>query len=69
MNNFKRKKMLSDKARRKHNRWHPSSCRKGSVAYEAREERINSWFRPKYIRHNFKAQPWWTPDELNDVAM
>ena len=68
MNAFTRKKALSDATRREHNRWHPSSCRKGSVAWEAREERINSWYRPKYDRHGFQTPPGWTPDDLNDIA-
>jgi hypothetical protein len=69
MNNFKRKKMLSDTTRRKYNRRHPSSCRNYSVAWEEREERINSLHRTKYNRHSFNTPWWWTPDCLNDVAM
>ena len=68
MNNFKRKKALSDASRHAHITRHPSFCRSG-IAQAEYYRWMCEYHRPKYNRHGFKAQPWWTPDELNDVAM
>ena len=73
MNNFKRKKMLSDEARRKFNSKHPSRNKGGWVGvyidWFIRCKKYNDLRAKKYNRHGFKTPRWWTPDELNDVAM
>ena len=70
MNEFTRKKALSDASRRERNSKRPSIHRHG-IAFETKLRRVLAITKTgrKYDRHGFKT-PWgWTPDELNDVAM
>lgn len=69
MNEFMRKKALSDATRRAHNSRRPSVHRQG-IGYETKIRRVLEAAKPgrKYDRHGFQTPPGWTPDDLNDIA-
>ena len=73
MNEFQRKKALSDATRREHNTRHPSTQREG-IAFRTKVLPLFTMANMagkkerKYKRHGYNTPWWWTPDCLNDVA-